>query len=297
MLRRRSFLALPVLLVVVMVAGLGCGERVTDDTPFIPDEPVVVNGEQVEAEHEPAESPDDPAEADDEGADAEDDAAPVAGPPADGEVSPSPDDDAPTFGARVLSGIRTVLAFLGKVIFVLVLLIGIAAALLGMPGTVLVLVAAVVFSLFHGWEVPPWWVLLLLLALAVLGETAEHVLSFAGVKRSGATNATGVWTMVGGLTGAVLGGIIAPILAGIGALAGPVGWIILSIIPPIGLGMVGGFYGGYLFEVRRGKSPEEARTAGWGALFGRLAGSFTKALIVAVMVAIVLISTWGALFS
>jgi uncharacterized protein YqgC (DUF456 family) len=115
------------------------------------------------------------------------------------------------------------------------------------------------------------------------------------VKRSGATNTTGVWTMVGGLTGAMFGGIIAPILAGIGAFAGPVGWVVFSIIPPIGFGLVGGFFGGYLYETRSGSTPEEARTAGLGALFGRLAGSFAKALIVSVMVAIVLISTWGAL--
>jgi uncharacterized protein YqgC (DUF456 family) len=185
---------------------------------------------------------------------------------------------------------------LAKLVFVLILPAAIAGTLLGMPGGILVLADAVAFSAFHGWAAPPWWVLLILLAIAVLAEAAENVLSFAGVKRSGASNATGVWVMVGGFAGAILGGAIAPLLAGVGALAGPVGWVILSIIPPIGLAMLGGYLGGYYFELNRGKEPEEAKEAGWGALKGRLAGSFTKAMLVAVMAAIVLISTWGALF-
>ncbi|MFW6438100.1 MAG: DUF456 family protein, partial [Armatimonadota bacterium] len=168
--------------------------------------------------------------------------------------------------------------------------------LVGMPGGLLVLADATIFSAFHGWAAPPWWVLLILLAVAGLAEAAESLLAFTGVKRSGATNTTGVWVMVGGFAGAIVGGMLAPLLAGIGALAGPVGWVILSIIPPIGLGMLGGFLGGYWYELKRGKEPEEAKEAGWGALMGRLAGSFTKAMLVAVMAAIVLISTWGALF-
>ncbi|MFW6155834.1 MAG: DUF456 family protein [Armatimonadota bacterium] len=138
--------------------------------------------------------------------------------------------------------------------------------------------------------------LLILLAIAGIAEAAENLLSFAGVKRGGASNTTGVWVMVGGFSGAIVGGILAPLLASIGALAGPVGWVILSIVPPIGLGMVGGFLGGYFFEVKRGREPEEAKKAGWAALMGRLAGSFAKAMLVAVMAAIVLISTWEALF-
>ncbi len=200
------------------------------------------------------------------------------------------------FWSAVGGALGTIGVILAKIVFVLILPAAIAGTLLGMPGGVLVFADALVFSAFHGWQHPPWWVLLILLLIAALAETAENLLAFAGVKRTGASNATGVWTMVGGLAGAVVGGTLAPMLSGIGALGGPVGWIILAIVPPIGLGMFGGFLGGYLFERQRGKSPEEAKKAGWGALIGRFAGSFTKALLVAVMAAIVLISTWGALF-
>ncbi len=210
--------------------------------------------------------------------------------PEDGRVEP------PSAVARIAGGLRAVGVFLAKLLFVLVLPAAVAGSLLGMPGGLLVLADAIVFAAFHGWAAPPWWVLLILLVIAVGGETAEHLLSFAGVKQSGASNSTGIWTMVGGFTGAMLGGLLAPLLATIGALAGPVGWVILSIVPPIGLGLTGGFLGGYYYELRRGKTPEEAKTAGWGAMLGRLAGSFAKALLAAVMAAIVLLSTWGELF-
>lgn len=293
--RQTSFVFLLVAVMVIFSLG-GCGDE-PPEPPLIPEAPIQINGDAPEAE-EPAEAEDTAEEPEEDTSGEAEDRPQVAGPPANGvEIAPMDDTEAGEgFGSRVFGALRAAAGFFGRMLFLLILPIGIAAALLGMPGGVLVLVNAVVFSAFQGWETPAWWVLLILLVLTVLGESAEHVLSFAGVKQSGATNSTGVWTMVGGLTGAVFGGIIAPLLAGIGALAGPVGWIILSIIPPIGFGMVGGFSGGYLFELRRGKTPEEARTAGLGALFGRLAGSFAKALIVAVMVAIVLISTWGALF-
>lgn len=215
--------------------------------------------------------------------------------PAD-EPAPPAVEESPGFWTRVGGGLRAAATFIGRLIFVLILPAAIAGTLLGMPGGVLVFADALVFSAFHGWATPPWWVLLILVLIAAGAEAAENALSFAGVKQSGASNSTGVWTMVGGLAGAIFGGILAPLLASIGALAGPAGWIILSIVPPIGFGMLGGFLGGYLFELRCGKTPEEAKSAGWGAMLGRLAGSFTKALLVAVMAAIVLISTWGALF-
>ena len=299
MIRPGSIFALLTLLVIMPIAG--CGERGPDDAPFIPPDPADTaealhdeSGEEsaTEAaglEEQAEEAPDDSAEAGDR-------QAPVFGPPSPSDVLADDEPSPATFGARMAAGLRAIGAFLGKAIFLLVLPMAIAAALLGMPGAVLVLVSTLVFAAFHSWQVPAPWVMLILVGLTVLAESSEYALTFAGVKRSGATNTTGVWTMIGGLTGAVIGGILAPIMAGIGALAGPVGWVILSVIPPIGFALAGGFSGGYLYELRRGKSPEEARIAGLGALFGRLAGSFTKALLVSVMVAIVLISTWGAIF-
>ncbi|MEA3403259.1 MAG: DUF456 domain-containing protein [Armatimonadota bacterium] len=285
-LRRAALAALALMAVIVTVAG--CGSE-SERAPAIPEDEIAARADQQPADEPPAgeEAPEieEPAE-EAAGEDL------TAGEPGPMERA----DEGPGFWARMGGWLKVAGIVLGKLLFVLVLPVAIAGTLVGLPGGVLVLADVVVYSAFQGWQVPPWWVLLVLALIAAVAELAENALSYLGVKQSGGTNATGVWTLVGGLLGAVLGGGIAPILGTIGLLGGPVGSVILAIVPPIGLGMVGGFLGGYLFELYRGREPEEARRAGWAALFGRLAGSFTKAMLVAVMAAIVLISTWGTLF-
>ncbi|MGI5817057.1 MAG: DUF456 family protein [Armatimonadota bacterium] len=290
-------LSCALLLSAVFIAG--CGSEQADEPTVevnVDEVPIVREGEEVE---EPQEADEESAPAADEGDEAVEDAEAVSEDPALADLPEDEDgaeDESAGFWTRTGRALKAIAGFLGKLIFVLILPAAIAGTLVGMPGSALVLADAAIFSAFHGWAAPPWWVLLILLTIAVLAETVEHILSFSGVKKVGASNTTGVWTMVGGFVGAITGGIIAPLLATIGALAGPVGWIILAIVPPIGLGMFGGYLGGYYYELKQGRDPEDAKKAGWAALLGRLAGSFAKAMLVAVMAAIVLISTWGALF-
>ncbi len=224
---------------------------------------------------------------------------PAAEAPANAEPDaeqPAAGDEPGSVGGQVRAALSRVGIFLAKLVFVLVLPVAIAGTLLGMPGSALVLADAIAYSACHDWASPPWWVLIVLLLIAVGAELAESALSYLGVKQAGASNSTGVWTLVGGFTGAVVGGVLAPLLGAVGSVGGPIGWVALTVLSPIGFGMLGGFLGGYLFEVYRGKPPREARQAGWGALAGRLAGSFAKAMLVAVMAAIVLVGSWGTLF-
>ncbi|MBD3293234.1 MAG: DUF456 family protein [Armatimonadia bacterium] len=292
-----------------LLVGCGADDEPAEEPPLniTADEvPVVrLDEEGNEVEVTPEDQPDEGEPVETEEAPIDTEAAPEEAPaeepdpPADAEAEINetrPEEESGGFFGAVGGGLKAVGVFLAKLLYLLVLPAAVAGTLFGMPGGVLVLADGVVFSAFHGWATPPWWVLLILLMIAVLAELAENVLSFAGVKRTGASNTTGVWVMVGGFAGAIVGGLLAPVLSSVGALAGPVGWVILSIVPPIGLGMLGGFIGGYQYELKQGKSPEEAKKAGWGALLGRMAGSFTKAMLVAVMAAVLLISTWGALF-
>lgn len=284
-LRRGLVPILIALLTVLLSAGCGHDGEAPANSP----------GNQVEAEAPATEPQAEPATSPEPAAD---EAAPEAAEEAPAE-EPAPEPPAPagpSFGAKVLTAIKVIAIFLGKLIFVIALPAAILGTLFGMPGSVLVLVAATLYSALHGWASPPWWVLLVLGAIALAAEFAESALAVVGVRQSGASNSTSLWVLAGGFAGAVLGGLIAAPLGTVGALAGPVGWIILSIIPPIGLGMLGGYLGGYWRERRSGKSHEEARNAGWGALAGRLAGSFAKALLVAVMVTILLIASWPTLF-
>lgn len=266
----------------------GCGSDEQPDAPPAGEEIATADAPAPSEGTEEAEAPEPAAEGSSESEDASGE--PIESAAADEEA------DGPGFWTRVGGGLTAVAIFVGKLLFVLILPAAIAGTLVGMPGGVIVLADAVVYSAFQGWTAPPWWVLLILLVIAAGAEMMEQALAFAGVKRSGASDATGVWTIVGGFAGAALGGAVAPLLGAIGVLGGPFGSVILAILPPIGLGLVGGFLGGYLFEVRQGRDPEQARKIGWSALIGRLAGAFTKALLVAVMATIVLISTWGTLF-
>ncbi len=198
--------------------------------------------------------------------------------------------------ATVLGILKIIGIVLGKMLFVLALPVAVAGTLFGLPGSVLVIVDATIYSAAHQWQSPPWWVLIILVAIALLAELMESLMALAGIKNTGATTSTGVWTMVGGFVGVAVGGGVAPLLGMIGILGGPVGVVLVSVIPPIGLGMLGGFLGGYWSELRRGKSPEDAKRTGWGALLGRMSGSILKGILVGIMAAIVLVTTFPTLF-
>lgn len=198
--------------------------------------------------------------------------------------------------ATVLGVLKIIGIVLAKLAFVMVLPVAVLGTLFGLPGSVLVIVDATIYSAIHGWDSPPWYILIILVAIAVLSEVAESALALAGIKNTGATTATGVWTIVGGFVGVALGGAVSPAVGVVGALAGPLGAIAALVLPPLALGLVGGFLGGYWYELRRGRSREEAKRTGWGALLGRLSGSVMKAILVGVMTMIVLVTTFPTLF-
>lgn len=166
-----------------------------------------------------------------------------------------------------LSGI---LGYLGIAVFVLTLFVGAFLTLLGLPGTVLILLDAVVYAAATRFEKLEWWVLLVLGILTLVAEVSDNVVSAAGVKKYGGSTAGMIWAMIGGLVGAVV----------IGSVLGP----FVPIVGPIVGGLAGGFLGGYWYERGQGRSGEEARKAGAGAVMGRLAGTVLKSVLASVMV-------------
>ncbi|MBM3497328.1 MAG: DUF456 domain-containing protein [Armatimonadetes bacterium] len=179
----------------------------------------------------------------------------------------------------------TVLLWVGIVLAIVVMVAGVLACLLGLPGSVAVLVVSFALSASTQWERPPAWMLLLFLALTVLAETGDNALSAWGTKRYGGSARGAVWALIGGLLGAVLFGWVGPLIGGLG---GPVGSVIGAVIAPLAGGMLGGYLGGYWYELRQGRPDEEARRAGWGAFLGRAAGSLLKTVIAAVMAGLTL---------
>jgi len=189
--------------------------------------------------------------------------------------------------AEILVGLKWFSIVLGKVLFVLALPVAVFASLFGLPGSLLVLADATIYSACHGWQKPSWVVLVVLVGIAVVAELSDNLLTFLGVRASGATTTTGLWTVAGGMAGVIAGSAVTPLFG----LLGPLGWVLTALVP-ISVGVVGAYLGGYYYEMRRGRSKEEAAKAGWAALTGRLAGGIAKGLLVGVMVAIVLFTTF-----
>ena len=170
------------------------------------------------------------------------------------------------------------LGYVGIAVFVAALLAGALMALLGLPGTVFIWLSAVVYSAATGWKLP-WWLLGVLLGMSLLAEISDNVISALGVKKYGGSTKGMAWALAGGIAGALV----------LGLTLGPVVPVIGPVVASIIGGLLGGFAGGYWYERRQGRSEEEARRAGMGAMLGRVAGVMLKSVLAAIMVAVVLI--------
>ena len=121
------------------------------------------------------------------------------------------------------------------------------------PGTTIILAAAVVHRVMVGPEKGmSWWALAVLVALTLVSYALEFASSYFGAKYFGATR----W----GVAGAVIGGILGLFT----------GFVTLLVLPIVGA-IVG--------ELIAGKQLVNAGKAGWGALLGNLAGMIGKLAI------------------
>ncbi len=183
----------------------------------------------------------------------------------------------------------TILVILGYILFALVLIAGALAALMGLPGTTLILIDAVVYSAITGWERLPWWVLLILGIMTVIAESSDSLIAALGAKAGGGSNKTSAVVVVGTIVGAILGGaVLSPILALLGLAGGPIGFVVGVILPPLVGGVAGGFLSAYYYEKHSGRNHNEALRAGWGAFLGRMGAGLMKALVGCVMIAIII---------
>ncbi len=164
------------------------------------------------------------------------------------------------------------IAHTGRVILVMVTYVVMFAGVLiipfGIPGQFVVVAAAGVLALAGGGLIS-WWVVLGLLALAVLAEVLEGMAGFVGAGRAKGSFWSAVGAVAGGLVGAVLGSFVLPI---VGSLIGA---------------FVGTFAGAFLVEYGRTRRARPSGHVARGALIGRVVGSLTKVFIGLAMIAIV----------
>ena len=134
---------------------------------------------------------------------------------------------------------------------IVVMAIGLLGTVLPVvPGTTIILAAAIIHRLAVGAEKGmSWWAIGLLVLLTLISYAIEFAASYFGAKYFGATR----W----GVIGAVIGGIIGIFT----------GFVTLLVLP------IAGAIAGEMFA---GKKMIDAGKAGWGTLLGNLAGMISK---------------------
>jgi hypothetical protein len=133
-----------------------------------------------------------------------------------------------------------------------------------LPGTTIILAAAIIHRLMLGAEKSIGWRVIALLVLLTLATYALDFLSgYFGARYFGATK----W----GTLGAIIGMLIGLFFGLIGLFVGPV---------------VGAITGEFI----AGKKMIDAGRAGWGSLLGNLGGMAAKLLIALVMIAVFLVT-------
>jgi len=133
-----------------------------------------------------------------------------------------------------------------------------------LPGTTIILAAAVVHRLVLGADRSLGWsALIAMLALTLLTYAIDAAAGYVGAKRFGATK----WGLIGGAAGALIG-----LFFGLfGLFVGPV------------IGAIAG-------ELIGGKQITKAGRAGWGTFLGGLAGVIAKLFIGLIMIVIFLMN-------
>lgn len=133
-----------------------------------------------------------------------------------------------------------------------------------MPGTTIILAAAIVHRLMLGADKSIGWSTIIILTLLTLASYALDILAgYFGAKYFGATK----W----GTFGAVLGALIGLFFGLIGLFIGPV------------IGAIAG-------EVIAGKRMIDAGRAGWGSLLGNVGAMLAKLIIGLAMIVIFLVA-------
>ncbi|MGH8101697.1 MAG: DUF456 domain-containing protein [Chthoniobacterales bacterium] len=141
-------------------------------------------------------------------------------------------------------------------------LIGAVVPLL--PGTTVILAAAIIHRVMLGPEKSVGWRTIVILALLTLATYALDFLSgYFGAKYFGATK----W----GMFGAMIGALVGIFFGFIGLFVGPV------------IGAIAG-------EFIAGKQLVDAGRAGWGSLLGNFAGMLGKLAIALVMIVLFLVN-------
>lgn len=165
-------------------------------------------------------------------------------------------------------------------LLVLVLIVGWAINLFGLPGNWVNLAVVLCYVLFMPTDERvsvSWWVVGAAFLLAVLGEIVEMAAGAAGAAKVGGSRRGVVLSVVGSIVGAIFGAIIGTPIPVIGS--------VVAVLLFASLGSLGG---AMLGEWWKGRDWEARWQVGHAAFWGRLLGTVGKVSIGSVIVVVVL---------
>ena len=145
---------------------------------------------------------------------------------------------------------------------------------LGLPGTWVMIAAAMAYSYLTGTELG-LFTLIGIFLLAVVGEIIEFTLAARYARKYGGSRRAGWGAIIGGIIGAIVGVPVPIIGSVIGAFAGA-------------------FLGALVAERTRGSSTGDSTRVATGALIGRAAAVAAKSAIGVAIAAWILVAAWRA---
>lgn len=159
-------------------------------------------------------------------------------------------------------------------VLALILLASLFLVPLGLPGTWVMIAAAMGYGYVAG-EGIGFPTLVVIFALAVVGEVIEFTLAARYTRKYGGSRRAGWGAIIGGIIGAIVGVPVPIIGSVIGAFAGA-------------------FLGALVAERTRGATTTDATRVATGALLGRAAAVAAKSAIGVAIAALILLSAWRA---
>jgi uncharacterized protein YqgC (DUF456 family) len=159
-----------------------------------------------------------------------------------------------------------------------------ATNLFSLPGNwiIVALTAWFAFALpVHDGRGISWWIVAVVVVLAIVGEIIEFFAGAAGAASQGASRRSVVLALVGTLVGSIAGAIVGLPITLVG-----------SVLAALGGGAAGAFIGAYAGEISKGRTAQHSAAVGQGALIGRLIGTLGKLIVGGVMFAVVAVDAF-----
>jgi uncharacterized protein YqgC (DUF456 family) len=163
----------------------------------------------------------------------------------------------------------------GLSLFILVMLFGIFSIPFGLPGSIIILADAFLYATVTRFEAIGPRILITLLVLAILAESADVAAGMAGAVKFGISR-RGLWAFLfGGICGAFL---LTPLLLGLGLIVGI---------------FLGGFSAFLIVELLKRNRLKPSLRVPAGAILARVAGICVKGFFALIMVIITLTGVYS----